>query len=100
MAAPSRPARRWAPCRVRASRRHLDDDRVGAGFALSFALPAQAVTDTLDQSQTLTSGAEIVPWMAQTFTAGMTGQLDRVSLATNPGRPTPGTGATSRSRPG
>ena len=55
---------------------------LGAGFALSFALPAQAVTDTLDQSQTLASGAEIVPWMAQTFTAGMTGQLDRVSLAT------------------
>jgi hypothetical protein len=55
---------------------------LGAGFALAFALPAQAVTDTLDQSQSLTTGSEASPWMAQTFTAGMTGQLDRVSLAT------------------
>ena len=56
---------------------------LGAGLTLSFILPVQAVvtTDTLDQSQTLTIGAEQQPWMAQTFTAGMTGQLDRVSLA-------------------
>jgi hypothetical protein len=55
---------------------------LGAGFALSLGLPVQAATDTLDQSQTLTIGAELAPWMAQTFTAGMTGQLDRVSLVT------------------
>jgi len=55
---------------------------LGAGFALAFALPAQAATDTLDQSQSLTTGSEASPWMAQTFTAGMTGQLDRVFLAT------------------
>jgi PKD domain len=56
---------------------------LGAGFALSFALPAQATTTyTLDQFQTLTNGSEISPWMAQTFTAGITGQLDHVSLAT------------------
>jgi PKD repeat protein len=56
---------------------------LGAGLTLSFVLPVQAAvtTDTLDQSQNLTIGAEQTPWMAQTFTAGMTGQLDRVSLA-------------------
>jgi len=54
---------------------------LGAGFALSFALPAQAATDTLDQFQNTTSGVEMTGQMAQTFTAGMTGQLDRVSLA-------------------
>jgi len=54
---------------------------LGAGFALSFALPAQAATDTLDQFQNGTNGVESTGQMAQTFTAGMTGQLDRVSLA-------------------
>ncbi len=54
---------------------------LGAGLTLSLALPVEAATDTLDQSQNLTIGAEQTPWMAQTFTAGMTGQLDRVSLA-------------------
>ncbi len=56
---------------------------LGAGLALSFAVPAQAATDTLDQSQTSTSGLESAGQMAQTFTAGTTGQLDRVSLATD-----------------
>jgi len=58
---------------------------LGAGLTLSFVLPVQAVTatDVLDQSQSLTLGAEQTPWMAQTFTAGMTGQLDRVSLASS-----------------
>jgi PKD repeat protein len=56
---------------------------LGAGLTLSLALPVQAVTGTLDQSQNLTIGGEQTPWMAQTFTAGMTGQLDRVSLATS-----------------
>src|SRR5258708_39869743 len=55
---------------------------LGVGLAMSFALPAQATTATMDQSQTLTIGSEIWPWMAQTFTAGITGQLDHVSLAT------------------
>jgi PKD repeat protein len=54
---------------------------LGTGLTLSLALPVEAATDTLDQSQNLTIGAEQTPWMAQTFTAGMTGQLDRVSLA-------------------
>jgi len=56
---------------------------LGTGLTLSFAVPAEAATDALDQSQNLTIGAELAPWMAQTFTAGMTGQLDRVSLATS-----------------
>src|ERR1700752_3646285 len=56
---------------------------LGAGFALSFALPVQAATDVLDQSQTSTAGLESVGQMAQTFTAGITGQLDRVSLSTD-----------------
>jgi hypothetical protein len=56
---------------------------LGAGFALSFALPAQAATDTLDQFQNTTSGVEVAGQMAQTFTAGTTGQLDRVSLVTD-----------------
>jgi len=50
---------------------------------LTFSLPAQAATDTLDQFQNGTSGVELAGQMAQTFTAGMTGQLDRVSLATD-----------------
>jgi PKD repeat protein len=53
---------------------------LAAGVALSFSVPAQAVTDVVDQSQTLTLSAESVGQMAQTFTAGMTGRLDRVSL--------------------
>jgi PKD repeat protein len=55
---------------------------------LSFALPAQAATDTLDQFQNSTSGVELAGQMAQTFTAGMTGQLDRVSLAADTGSAT------------
>ena len=57
---------------------------LGAGFALALSLPAQAApTETMDQSQLSTSGVELAGQMAQTFTAGMTGQLDRVSLATD-----------------
>jgi len=53
-----------------------------AALALAVALPAQATTDTLDQSQTLTFGLQRqIPLLAQTFTAGMSGQLDRLSLA-------------------
>jgi PKD repeat protein len=58
---------------------------LGAGFALALSLPAQAATDTLDQSQNSALGLENAPQMAQTFTAGMTGQLDRVSLAMDTG---------------
>ena len=55
-----------------------------AALALAVALPAQATTDTLDQSQTLTFGLQRqIPLLAQTFTAGMSGQLDRLSLATD-----------------
>ena len=56
---------------------------LGAGLALTFSLPAQAATETLDQFQNGTSGVELAGQMAQTFTAGMTGQLDRVSLSTD-----------------
>src|SRR5229473_1229646 len=56
---------------------------LGVGFAMSFALPAQAATETMDQFQLSNSGVESVGQMAQTFTAGITGQLDRVSLATD-----------------
>src|SRR6266853_5175791 len=56
---------------------------LGIGFAMSFALPAQATTDTMDQFQLSNSGVELWGQMAQTFTAGMTGQLDRVSLSTD-----------------
>ena len=54
---------------------------LGAGFAMLLALPAEAVIETMDQAQTSTLGVENTGQMAQTFTAGMTGQLDRVSLA-------------------
>lgn len=53
------------------------------GLLLSFTLPAQAATDTLDQSQTITTSFQHLDIMAQTFTAGMTGQLDQVSLASD-----------------
>lgn len=56
---------------------------LAALLPLVFAAPAQAFSDTLDQSmaQVFTSSFQGgVPFMAQTFTAGMTGQVDRVSL--------------------
>jgi hypothetical protein len=54
---------------------------VAAGLTLAFSVGAQAaVTDVVDQSQTLTLSAESVGQDAQTFTAGITGRLDRVSL--------------------
>jgi hypothetical protein len=53
-----------------------------AVLSLSLTAPAQAATDTLDQSQTLTISLQrMIPTLAQTFTAGATGQLDRISLA-------------------
>src|SRR5258708_19082492 len=57
---------------------------LGVGFAMSFVLPAKATTPaTLDQFQLSTSGVEPAGQMAKTFTAGMSGQLDRVSLSTD-----------------
>ncbi len=58
---------------------------LAAGLALAFSVPAQATTDVVDQSQTNTSGFENTTQMAQTFTAGMTGRLDRVSLSSDTG---------------
>jgi hypothetical protein len=53
-----------------------------AAIALVSSLPAYAAGDTLDQAQTLTIGLQRqIPMLAQTFTAGMSGKLDRVSLA-------------------
>jgi PKD domain-containing protein/Big-like domain-containing protein/FIMAH domain-containing protein len=56
---------------------------LAAGLVICVAVPAQAATDTLDQSQTLTLSFQRLGLMAQTFTAGMTGQVDRVSLASD-----------------
>jgi hypothetical protein len=47
-------------------------------------VPSASATGTLDQSQTTTSGLEVTvaasEWVAQTFTAGITGNLDQVDL--------------------
>ena len=53
---------------------------LAAGLTLAFSVAAQAVTDAVDQSQTLVLSAESTGQEAQTFTAGVTGRLDRVSL--------------------
>jgi PKD domain/Bacterial Ig domain len=56
---------------------------VAGVLTLAFSVGAQAaVTDAVDQSQTLNLSAVTVGQMAQTFTAGVTGRLDRVSLYT------------------
>jgi len=54
-------------------------------LAVFVSLPAQAATaDTLDQSQALVgTSSQQLALMAQTFTAGVTGQVDRVSLASD-----------------
>lgn len=56
---------------------------LAAALLVSLAVPAQASTDALDQSQTLTLSFQHLGQMAQTFTAGSTGQIDRVSLASD-----------------
>src|SRR5436309_2095428 len=57
---------------------------VAAVLSLASVVPAQATADALDQSQTLTlSFQRGIALMAQTFTAGAAGQLDRVSLASD-----------------
>ena len=53
-----------------------------AVLCISASAPAQATTDALDQSQVLIiSYQNSLKLLAQTFTAGATGGLDRVSLA-------------------
>jgi hypothetical protein len=56
---------------------------LAAGLSLSMTVPVQAVTDSVDQSQTISTSFQRLGLMAQTFTAGMTGQVDRVSLASD-----------------
>jgi PKD domain-containing protein len=52
-----------------------------AVLALSAALPVPAATDERDQYQTLFFNQQtLITMMAQTFTAGKTGQLDRVTM--------------------
>jgi PKD domain len=56
---------------------------LAALLPLAAATPAHAAGDTLDQKVVETfwlSWQSSVPWMAQTFTAGMDGRVDRVSL--------------------
>ncbi|HLZ96085.1 MAG TPA: PKD domain-containing protein [Candidatus Dormibacteraeota bacterium] len=54
---------------------------LAAGLWLAVVPSAQASGDTLDQSQTVATGANSLRTpMAQTFTAGATGRVDRVSL--------------------
>ena len=66
----------------RAVFRRLATATFAAVATLGAWVPAQASTDVLDQAQTLTIGMQRqIPWLAQTFTAGANGQLDRVSLA-------------------
>jgi hypothetical protein len=50
---------------------------------MSMALPVQAAADSVDQSQTISTSFQRLDLMAQTFTAGVTGQVDRVSLASD-----------------
>ncbi len=53
-------------------------------LAVFVSLPAQAATaDSLDQAQTISTSFQRLGIMAQTFTAGVTGQVDRVSLASD-----------------
>ena len=54
---------------------------LAAGLWLAAVAPAQAAGDTVDQTQTVATGANSLHTpMAQTFTAGTTSQIDRVSL--------------------
>jgi hypothetical protein len=54
---------------------------LAAGLWLTATLPAQAAGDAVDQSQQVATSANTLRSpMAQTFTAGANGQVDRVSL--------------------
>ena len=51
------------------------------GLWLAVSMPAQAAGDAIDQSQQIVSSFDSLKTpMAQTFTAGVNGQIDRVSL--------------------
>lgn len=59
---------------------------LAAGLSMAVVSTAQAAGDTIDQSNTVATGANSLKTpMAQTFTAGANGQIDRVSvmLSTN-----------------
>jgi len=56
---------------------------LAAGLAMSMAVPVQAVTDSVDQSQTISTSFQRLGLMGQTFTAGVSGEVDRVSLASD-----------------
>jgi len=66
-------------------RRNVGRGSLAAAFAavlaLSVAAPVQAA-DGVDQSQTIMEffPKTSIPWVAQTFTAGLSGQVDRVSV--------------------
>jgi hypothetical protein len=54
---------------------------LATGLWLAASMPAQAAGDAIDQSQQVATGANSLRSpMAQTFTAGANGQIDRVSL--------------------
>lgn len=56
---------------------------LAAGLSLSLTLPVQAATDSVDQSQTISTSFQRLGLMAQTFTAEVSGDVDRVSLASD-----------------
>jgi hypothetical protein len=69
----------------------IDIHQLGFKIALSVVaavglliVPSASATGTIDQSQTTTSGLSVTTaasqWTAQTFTAGITGNLDQVDL--------------------
>lgn len=68
---------------LRSTLRWLGAAGSAVALMVSFAFPAQAAADALDQSQTLLLNSQRLSLMAQTFTAGSSGQLDRVSLASD-----------------
>ena len=60
---------------------------------LAFAIPAHAITDTPDQGFVMSPPRSLqtnLPVLAQTFTAGVTGQVDRVSLQSDAAGSFPG----------
>jgi hypothetical protein len=58
---------------------------LAAGLSLSSQLPASATGAVIDQKQTIVNvGPLLTKAMAQTFTAGMSGSLDHVSIVLGP----------------
>lgn len=68
---------------LRGASRLLQAAAAAAALVFSVAFPVQASTDVLDQSQTVILNSQHLGIMAQTFTAGGSGTLDRVSLASD-----------------